>query len=184
MEYMEIKNNPNLTMEEIALDLLRRSCESARTRCRSGKGRYKNVKCDLTPRVLRDLLKQKESFWKEWVRLTEKWVKHGYCEKDRPTLDRINKDGHYEINNLQALAHKANSLKANAKKCALLVYNDSYQIVEYWIILGVERVLKILGIPRSKAGEFREGRQFIDYLIFIDQSEAVIVDQELSKLPA
>jgi hypothetical protein len=177
MEYMEIKNNPNLTMEEIAFILLTRSCESARTRCKSGKGRYRNVRCDLTPKVLRDLLKQSVSFWNEWVKLTEEWVKCGHSEKDRPTLDRINKDGHYEIDNIQALTHNANTRKANAKKCVLVVYDDNYDLVKCWIILGLEKVMKVLNIQKGKAGAFREDRPHMDYLIFIDESKATIVQE-------
>lgn len=161
-----IRENPNWTLNEVACFLLKRSCESARNRCMAGRKKYVNVRCNMTPAQLRMRLIEDKKFWTKWVDLTEKWIESGYLNANRPTLDRIDDNGHYEIGNIQALTHKVNTIKSNAKVCAIVTFIGNNEI-EYEIIKGLNRTLESLGITRNEVIE--ENRNLaagIEYTFF------------------
>ncbi|MEH7075796.1 hypothetical protein [Neobacillus drentensis] len=166
MRYAEIINNKSLSIEEIACIMLKRSCESVRKRCNEKRGKYKDVRCNLTPSPLRKALMGVTAFWDDWVKLTRGWINKGYEDRYRPTLDRIIKNGHYEIDNIQALPQWENTMKATSKKCMVVNYNDNYQ-VECQLIWGQEKTLKKLGLSMKELTDgHRNQLDKVDLLFF------------------
>jgi hypothetical protein len=179
MKYKEIKSNPNLSIDEISFIMLTRSCESVRNRCNEKREKYKDVRCDLTPIPLRNALLGQTAFWAEWVRLTKEWVYKGYKDRDRPTLDRIDEKGHYDIGNIQALPKWLNTTKATAKKCLIINFNENWQI-EVQLIWGQEKTLKLLELSKKElTEEYRNQLEKIDLLFFNFVPEADIVGLSL-----
>jgi hypothetical protein len=171
MRYKEIKSNPNLSQKDIASILLKRSCESARDRCNRAEGKYKDICCNLTPIKLKDALMNEKAFWIEWVKLTEEWVERGYKDRDRPSLDRIDEKGHYEIGNIQALPHWKNTAKGKSKKCIIVNYYGNLQL-ECEMIWGLDKTLKKLGLSRKEITEEHKNQlSKADYLFFTIQSD-------------
>lgn len=65
------------------------------------------------------IVRKKPEMFKEWLHLTKEYINSGYKSKYRPNIDRINNDGDYEFDNIQALSKIKNYLKE------LLPYGDN-----------------------------------------------------------
>jgi hypothetical protein len=168
MNYKDIKENPRLTLEEIAYNLLQRSSESARNRCNRNEGKYKNVKCELTPTKLRDELWKDNKFRESWMKLTDKWIKNGYKERDRPTLDRRNSHGDYEVSNIQAKSHHDNVSRAKKVKCIVVSYTKNGEL-QCELSLGLSNTLSKYSLSRKQFPD--ENKDLIQgaYVIFIEE---------------
>lgn len=157
-----------MTLEEVAKYLLNASCESARNRCNRSQGKYKDIQCELTPtNLLRELMKKK-AFWEDWLRVTKLFIESDYDASLRPTLDRINSDGHYDVNNIQVLPHNKNTSKGALKQCAVISYNKQAKELYCNVILGVTKTMEELGMKVSDIPKENKGLLAnINYVIFV-----------------
>jgi hypothetical protein len=98
--------------------------------------------------------------------LTKDWVNKGFNPRDRPTIDRIDEEGHYEIDNVQALPHWKNAVKASAKRCLIITVNENWQF-EVQLVWGQAKTLKKLGLSKKElTEEHRNQIGNIDLLFF------------------
>jgi hypothetical protein len=98
-------------------ELLKVSCRKAIERSRMVEGTYKMVKCSFkSPKKFYLSIRMNKKLYNEWLRLTEIYIENGKKLVYRPTIDRINENGHYYISNIQILSFGQNSAKAHSKK--------------------------------------------------------------------
>ncbi|WP_175990480.1 hypothetical protein [Bacillus sp. Marseille-Q1617] len=97
------------------------SCRKAIERSRCSEGAYQNVKCSFkTAKQLYSSIRlNNKKLYEEWMRKTVIYLEaesRADRYRLRPTLDRIDSNGHYFINNLQVLTFGENASKAQMRK--------------------------------------------------------------------
>lgn len=92
------KNNPC----QLVLDWIRARCSNPRYKNYYGKG----IKCLLSLDDLKDI-----------------WVRDNADSMDKPSIDRIDNDGHYTYDNCRFIEHRENSCRSSRKKIVQLSLN-------------------------------------------------------------
>ncbi|MGD6849613.1 hypothetical protein [Rossellomorea aquimaris] len=100
--------------------LLMTSCRKAIERSRSDEGAYKHVKCSFNTakQLFLSIRWNNKKLYENWMTLTKNYLDHPNQTdrlRLRPTLDRIDSQGHYFINNLQVITFGQNASKARTK---------------------------------------------------------------------
>ncbi|MEC2077683.1 hypothetical protein [Metabacillus fastidiosus] len=104
-------------------NLLFKSCYRAIEDCTKNKGLYRNVSIAWNDPLLmmEDLIMKKKRFWEAWKEQSEIYFKSNKMLSARATLDRIQEDGNYTLDNIQMLSHGENSKKAHVKPLNVIV---------------------------------------------------------------
>lgn len=77
-----------------------------------------------------------------FLRLFKEWQDSGFQYKLAPSIDRINNDGNYHLDNIQIITHGANSSK-DQETVPLLVYKNGKIFTKFKSILEAAKVLKV-----------------------------------------
>ncbi|MEW9674154.1 hypothetical protein [Ammoniphilus sp. 3BR4] len=140
----DMKNDP-------ARYLLYQSCKRAVERggekCK--KSTYQNVSCHWSkPMEMLNALMQDRVFWEAWQEQTEIYITNGQKDDDRPTIDRIDESGHYEIGNLQVLPQRLNAIKGSSNQCLVFLIKgvSLIKVIEF---ASIKEAHQALGIPYS-----------------------------------
>lgn len=70
------------------------------------------------------IVRKKPKMMEQWLHLTQEYIESGYNSNYRPTIDRVDNDGDYEFDNIQALSKVKNYLKE------LFPYGDNDTFME------------------------------------------------------
>jgi hypothetical protein len=179
---LAIRQHPEWELDDISFYTLGKSCQRARERGIKGKGKYKNVKCEMTPAKLRDALWEDGKFHEKWDALTKQWIESGYQRSLRPTLDRIDDSGNYELDNIQALSSKDNTSKGSSKKCILIWYDEDF-LLQSSNCLGIGKVQKIFLLPKEKARERNPFKVFGADYVWFDTTPEILANVKFVKRP-
>jgi len=57
------------------------------------------------------IIRKKPEMFEKWLLLTEEYIESGFDSNYRPNIDRIDNDGDYEFDNIQALSSIGNRMK-------------------------------------------------------------------------
>ncbi|MEH7460144.1 hypothetical protein V7183_23960 [Bacillus sp. JJ1127] len=142
--------------KNLAEFLLRESCKLAiqRGRSKEKKG-YENVTSDWKKwHDMYNDLKNNKSFWREWKHQTEIYDLWGQGADDRPTLDRIDPNGDYSLENIQCLSHEENRLK-DKNSATNVFYYDEQGCLTYKPYKTIKQAVNDLGVNYEK---FRRNR--------------------------
>lgn len=114
---MKLKNKYNIEVIKLGNKLLIKSCRKAIERSLKAEGTYKNVKCSFSTakKFSLSIKKNHIKLYEKWLEQTKVYIENGQRLSFRPTLDRINNDGHYYITNIQVLSFGENASKAHKK---------------------------------------------------------------------
>ncbi len=97
----------------LASDLLLKSCKNAQNRVKSKRKYYQYVRFVFSDYYnFYQFCKVDEVFWNDWIRHTKAFEEAKSDRNLRPTIDRIDEQGHYEPGNIQCLTLEANRKKA------------------------------------------------------------------------
>ncbi|QHA92252.1 hypothetical protein [Bacillus sp. N1-1] len=127
--------------------LLYESCKAA---CRRGSKTYTEspytyVTCqwDKPLEMLNDLMDDNQ-FWEDWKEQTTVYISKNKKRDERPTIDRINENGNYDINNIQVLPMKLNMLKGSSNECLVhLIKNKRIvRVLQFESVKDAARKLK------------------------------------------
>ena len=115
-----------------AINLLYKSCQSSR--CRGGKeeGTYANVENHYpnNEHMVRSLLTTAPYFnWNEWLKQTTIWLENDRNNGLRPTLDRIDSDGHYCDSNIRVKSLTLNVKQASAIPAKAIVFDANTNLI-------------------------------------------------------
>lgn len=113
-----------VTLEQYrAVDRLLISCQSRFNACYYNQKGYENVKCDYTNYLeFFELLVNDEKFFSGWIELTERYYADDCKRNSTPCIDRIDRYGHYTLDNVQPLTHYENTKKARQKPLLFFLY--------------------------------------------------------------
>lgn len=136
----------------LAEDLLLSSCQRVLGRVRGeDKVAYRGVKCswEVPNEMKRDLMAN-SAFWEAWKKQSSVFEKMDRLLEYRPTIDRIEsrveKDGHYYLENIKVLTYSENAAKAKSIKCLVIFFKNKrvVQITDYESMAEVMKDLKIV----------------------------------------
>lgn len=116
IEILFIKNNIDLALLEAGI-ALHKALHSAKVRTKHDKYYIKKgikfVFNDKLTLATIEVIQGDEEFWRAWIKLYEIWKRTGN-NGDKPSIHRINPDGHYEFGNIAVLS-KVEHLKEGSK---------------------------------------------------------------------
>jgi hypothetical protein len=165
---MNIEVYPEKVVNE-ADKLMKTSTRKAIERSRRTVGNYKDVFTPYnTPSEMFKDLRQNEGFYLKWLEVTKKYIESGEKLSYRPTIDRVDEKGNYELSNMQALSYSKNTMKANAVKCVVVSCGMKGEI-QCEVILGITKALKKYDLSRKYFPE--ENKYLLPnvYVIFIEE---------------
>ncbi|KXY70697.1 hypothetical protein MKY89_27905 [Bacillus sp. FSL W7-1294] len=142
--------------KNLAEFLLRESCKLAIQRSRSKKKKgYENVKCEWASwRDMYEDLKNKKLFKDDWKHQTEIYKEWGEDQVDRPTIDRIDPQGDYSLENIQCLSYQENVLKDKNTVTNVFYYDEEGRLT-YQPYKTVKQAVSDLGVNYER---FRRNR--------------------------
>ncbi|GGD02316.1 hypothetical protein [Pontibacillus salipaludis] len=108
-------------------------------------------------------LRDRTELWEKMLNLTADYIKKGRKRSLRPTLDRINPEGNYSIDNLDVLTLEANVRKDKAVKIEVIDLGEE----KLWGTDTMIQAAELLEVKRQRISQYCDSGVFMDdrYLI-------------------
>lgn len=197
-EIERMKNNGIITLEEEGPALtLFFSCCSRISACKNDPN-YKDVKCNWKnpTEMTMDIINHKKDMWKAWKEQDRLFSKTK-DKKDRPSIDRINNAGHYNLENIQMLSVIDNNLKDKGIfNFALLFYKSTpmysfeftskkemkNKLKEFGVEINVDKIALDVGILQNIGNGYSVIIQSLNGTVSNEHSQTVTIVEPFQQI--
>lgn len=126
------------------------SCESRINACKYNIGIYKDIECHWKSPLafMMDIIQELPKVWKGW-KIQNAIYEETKDDSDRPTIDRKNEKGNYDISNIQMLSRQLNTKKATEHMQGAMIMRETetnYNIIGLEIFSSKKELAKRLGV--------------------------------------